>query len=67
MPTFTLFHRLKLSAEDREAHKKAGREVEKEFEAFFGDADQVELTDKSHGLQEFSAKFDLTKKPNTEQ
>lgn len=66
VPTFALFYRLKLSAEDREARKKAEGDVEKEFEAFFGDADQVELTDKGHGIQEFSARFDLTKKPNTE-
>jgi hypothetical protein len=46
--------------------EKAERGVEKEFEAFFGDADQVELTEKGHGVQEFSATFDLTKKPGAE-
>ncbi|HXB72086.1 MAG TPA: hypothetical protein VNY05_27870 [Candidatus Acidoferrales bacterium] len=67
VPTWALFHRLALSADDRDACKQAEGDIEKEFEAFFGDADQVELTDKGQGLKEFSATFDLTKKPNTEQ
>jgi hypothetical protein len=67
VPTWALFHRLALSADDREARRQAEGDLQKEFEAFFGDADRVELTDKGHGLQESSAAFDLTKKPNTNQ
>jgi hypothetical protein len=60
---WALFHRLVLSADDRDAREQAEREVEKGFEAFLGDADQVVLKDKGDGIQEFSATFDLTKKP----
>jgi hypothetical protein len=58
---WALFRRVTLSADDREARAKAESDVEREFAALFGSADQVELTDKGHGLQEFSATFDLTK------
>lgn len=67
VPTWALFHRLVLTTDDRDARRNAERDIEKEFEALFGSADQVELTDKGHGLQEFSAKFDLTKDAEPEQ
>jgi hypothetical protein len=66
VPDWPLFHRLALSLDDRKAREEAERDVEKEFEAFFGDADRVELSDKPHGVQEFSATFDLTKKRGAE-
>jgi hypothetical protein len=62
VPAWALFHRLELSADDREARKKSEGDIEKEFEEFFGEADQVELTDKGHGLQGFSATFDFDQK-----
>jgi hypothetical protein len=62
VPTWALFSRLVLSADDCDARSKAEAEVEKEFEAVFDDADTVALTDKGHGVQEFSATFDLIKK-----
>ncbi len=66
VPDWALFFRLTLSADDREARRQTEAEVEKEFESFFGDADHVEVTDKDHGIQEWSATFDLTKKTDSE-
>jgi len=58
---WALFQRLVLSEEDRAARKQAEKDAEEGFEAFFGDADQIELKKDENGLQEFSATFDLTK------
>jgi hypothetical protein len=66
VPSWALFNRLVLTAEDRDARKKAEGDVEKEFEAFFGEADQIEVTDRGHGIQELSATFDLKKKTDAE-
>jgi hypothetical protein len=65
-PDWALFQRLTISAADREAREQAERGVEKEFAVFFADADEVKLRDKGNGIQEFSATFDLTKKPDRE-
>jgi hypothetical protein len=56
------FRRLSLSDDDREAREEAETSVRKEFVDFFGAADEVHVTDKAHGVQGFSARFDLTKK-----
>jgi hypothetical protein len=54
---------MELSRSTAASSDKEGRgDVEKEFEAFFGEGDQVELTDSGHRIQEFSATFDLTKR-----
>ena len=65
-PDWALFHRLTLSTNDRKAREEAERDVQMEFEAFFAGADKVALTDKPHGVREFSATFDLNKKPKAE-
>lgn len=66
VPGWALFQRIELSPEDRRAREEAEQDVEKQFEAFFGHVDQVQLTDKGHGLQEFSVTFDLAKKLDPE-
>lgn len=63
VPDWALFQRLALSEDDRKAREKAEKDVEKELDAVFGDADQIRLTDKGRGIQEMSVTFDLTKKP----
>jgi len=65
VPNWPLFRRLVLSHDDQAPREEAEKSVEKEFEDFFRDADQVQVTDEGHGLQGFSAKFDLAKKPPT--
>ena len=60
-PDWALFHRLWLSDADREYRKKAEGECDKAFEMLCSEADECEVADKSHGLQEFRLKFDLTK------
>jgi hypothetical protein len=60
---WALFHRLVLSADDRDAREQVEQDVEKGLDEFFRDADQVEFEDRGNGLQKFSATFDLTKKP----
>jgi alpha-L-arabinofuranosidase len=61
-PNWAVFQRLSLSAEDQTAREKAEKEVEKEFEDFFNKTDNVQVGDEGHGLQGFSATFDLRKK-----
>jgi len=65
VPTWALFVRLSLSDDDRKARRSAEADVENGLAIFFDHADSVELVDKEHGLQEWSATFDLTKKPGS--
>lgn len=62
LPDCPIFQRLKLSQDDQLAQNaavKAGAEVE---EALLADADQVSVTEKCPGVEEFSANFDLRKR-----
>jgi len=61
-PGWAFFRRLELSAEDQRAREEAEAGVQRELEAFFGDADEVTISEQD-GVQSFSATFDLTKKP----
>jgi hypothetical protein len=67
VPTWPLFNRLVLNADDRAARSEAEAQAEKEVWAIFGDADTVEMTDKGQGCVEFSAKLDRTKKSDPTQ
>lgn len=58
-PTWALFGRLSLSPDDRLERSRTEAAIEKEFEALFQDAEQVDVVEKGHGIQEFSATFDL--------
>jgi hypothetical protein len=59
VPTYPLFRRLKLDADDRRAQEEFEQSAIKSFEELFADADEVKLTQKG-GVGHFSATFDLT-------
>jgi hypothetical protein len=61
IPLWALFHRVEISAADRQAYEKAQQTVIDEFESLSADADTVTVSDRGHGIQSFSATFDLTK------
>jgi hypothetical protein len=61
VPSTPIFQRITLSDGDKRAHKEARATCEREFEQFLADADEVTLTDLGSGIQQFSARFDLTK------
>lgn len=60
IPDYALFHRLKLSDEDRTAQEQVEKEAEEGLAALFDGADEVSLSDRD-GFQSFSATFDLSK------
>jgi hypothetical protein len=55
-PTWALFHRLTLTDADRESREQARAEVESTWEALFGDADEIEVTEKEPGFIKVTAK-----------
>jgi hypothetical protein len=61
VPDYALFHRLKLSDEERTAQEQLETEMGEVFEAMFDCADEVSVS-MEDGSPSFSATFDLTKK-----
>ena len=61
VPDYPLFQRLRLTADDRRAQDGVERNAINCFEALCVDADEVEVTENSHGMKSFSITFDLTK------
>jgi hypothetical protein len=59
-PTWALFRRQHISAEDLLAQNEAEEQTARELEALFADADEVTITEKD-GVQSFAATFKLKK------
>jgi hypothetical protein len=65
-PDWAIFRRLVLSEDDRRAREKAERECGRGFEELFASAYQVTVREEKHGLQSFSATFQLNKSQSDE-
>lgn len=61
VPRCPLFMRLHPSADDLRANDEAARIASEELAALFKDAAQVSISEDEHGVQRFSATFDLAK------
>jgi hypothetical protein len=61
VPNWAFFRRLSLTPAEMQAHRAARQASDDVFEELFADADKVTVTDCGHGIQSFSATFDLTK------
>lgn len=60
MPSWALFQRQTISADDQDAQDEAERATAEGLREFFGRADKVSISEKD-GLQSFSATFHLNK------
>jgi hypothetical protein len=61
LPECPIFRRVQLSADDQLAQDTALRSSDEITEALFAEADQLSVSEKCSGVQEFSATFDLRK------
>jgi hypothetical protein len=64
MPTWAFFERQQVSPEDLQAQDDTSRATTDGLQAWFADADEVNVTEKD-GVQCFSLTFDLTKADKT--
>lgn len=62
VPSWAFFRRQQISDDDQHAQEEAERSAAEALEALLADADRVSIIEKD-GVQEFSATFDLTKRP----
>lgn len=65
-PQYALFRRLELSATDRKLQNRIVRETDQAFREIEADADEVHITERYPGVQQFSLTFDLTKRDFTQ-
>src|SRR5579859_702093 len=62
VPKWAFFRRQQISDDDQHAQEQAEQAAAGALEALLADADRVSISEKD-GVQEFSATFDLTKRP----
>ena len=61
-PEFALFRRLDISANDRAVQNRVSQESLEVMEAWLSDADKVVIIREEHGIEFFSATYDLAKR-----
>jgi hypothetical protein len=66
VPQYALCRKLELSTTDRELQNRIVRETDQAFHEIAADADEVHITERQPGVQQFSLTFDLTKRDFTQ-